>query len=73
MPLPIDCYHCSVTVTSVPSISLDDKVSKVARTLRKDLQRMMDTEINFSVLKSLVDQRKIITGIDFGIIGIGAF
>lgn len=68
----VDCYHCSVTAPSVPSISLDDKLSTIGRKLRKDLFNMMDAGINFSVLKSPVDQEKIITGIDFGITGVGA-
>lgn len=61
-PTFFDCYHCSVTAPSVPSISLDYKLYKVAGTLKKDLQPIMDTGINlnFSVLKSPVDLNKII-------------
>lgn len=72
-PTFVDCYHCSVTAPSVPSISLDDKLSKIGSELRNDLQKLMDKRIVFSMLKAQVDPKKIFTGIDFGITGVGAF
>lgn len=68
----LDCYHCAVTAPSCPSISPDDKLSKVAHILRTDLLTLRKNEAHYSILKAQTDPSKLITGVDLGITGVGA-
>lgn len=68
----LDCYHCPITAPSCPSISSDDKLSKVAHILRTDLLKLRKNEAHYSILKAQTDPSKLITGVDLGITGVGA-
>ncbi|KAK8897758.1 hypothetical protein M9Y10_015724 [Tritrichomonas musculus] len=68
----LDCYHCAVTAPACPSVSPDDKLSKVASTLRDDLLRLRKNEAHYSILKAQTDPANLIPGIDLGITGVGA-
>lgn len=68
----LNCYHTASTCPHDPSISLDDKLSKIANTMRKDLLHLRDINAHFSNLKCKVEPSKIVPGIDFGVSGVGA-
>lgn len=67
----LDCYHCAVTAPSCPSVSPDDKLSKVAKILRNDLLKLRQNEAHYSILKAPTDPSSLIPGIDLGITGVG--
>lgn len=68
-----DCYHCSIVAPYVQSISADDKLFNVVSILRNDLEKKINEKEHFSAIKATIETPKSIPGIDFGIIGLGAF